>query len=212
MFDKFLKNAGKPEGFLGSLMIKTMNIGHTKMTVWALEKLKIKTDDKVLDVGCGGGKTINFLSQVAPKGKICGIDYSEKSVDISKHENSENIKNCRVEIRKAGVSSIPYPDGSFDCVTSFESFYFWPDPENDLKEILRVLKPGGHLALVLEMYKNEKFDERNKGYVKKLNMNYLSRDEFVKLFESAGYCDIKPFENEEKGWICVIGTKPAVQP
>lgn len=205
--DRLLMNARKPKGFLGSVMIKRMNIGHLKMTVWALEKLNIKNDATVLDVGCGGGKAIHFMSQAAHNGRVFGIDYSEKSVQLAAKENAENINKGKVKISKASVSSLPFPEASFDNVTSFESFYFWPDLKNDMREILRVLKPGGLLMIVAEMYKNEKFDEHNKEYVKKLNMNYMSRDEFIELFESTGYCGVKAYEDEEKGWICITGAK-----
>lgn len=209
--DRLLMNARKPKGFLGSVMIKKMNIGHLKMTLWALEKLKIKNGATILDVGCGGGKAIHLMSQVAHNGRVFGIDYSEKSVQLAARENAENIKHGKVKISKASVSSLPFPDASFDNVTSFESYYFWPDLKNDMREILRVLKPGGLLMIVAEMYKNENFDEHNKYYVKKLNMNYMSKDEFIRLFESAGYVNTGTYEDVEKGWICVIGAKPQAE-
>jgi len=65
------------------------------------------------------------------------------------------IETDRVEIEHAFVSSLPYSDNMFNLVSGFETYYFWPDLINDLKEIYRVLKPGGTLVLINEMYRKE---------------------------------------------------------
>ena len=61
-YHKLVENAVKPQGFWGKMMIKSMNKGHSELTDWALEHLKINRDYTILDVGCGGGKTVSKLS------------------------------------------------------------------------------------------------------------------------------------------------------
>ena len=57
-YRKLVENAGRPEGFWGKLMIRSMNRGHSELTDWALSYMEIKSGFRVLDVGCGGGRTV----------------------------------------------------------------------------------------------------------------------------------------------------------
>ena len=67
-YHKLVENAVKPEGFWGKLMIRSMNKGHSKLTDWALSFLKINRNDNILDVGCGGGKTVAKLCEMVGNG------------------------------------------------------------------------------------------------------------------------------------------------
>jgi SAM-dependent methyltransferase len=69
-------------------------------------------------------------------------------------------------------------DDMFDLVTAIESHYFWPDLVNDMKEVLRVLKPDGMLLMMGGEYKGGKYDKRNLQGVELANMAYHSADEF----------------------------------
>ena len=74
-----------------------MNVGHFELTGWGFEKINIKNNDIILDIGCGGGRTVNKLASLATDGKIFGIDYSLDCVKWSKDYNSEDVKNGRVD-------------------------------------------------------------------------------------------------------------------
>ena len=76
-YHKLTENAVKPEGFWGKLMIRSMNKGHSDMTDWALDYIKFENGFRVLDVGCGGGKTVAKLCGKVGSGKVYGIDYSD---------------------------------------------------------------------------------------------------------------------------------------
>jgi ubiquinone/menaquinone biosynthesis C-methylase UbiE len=69
------------------------------------------------------------------------------------------------------VSSLPFADNMFDFVTAFETYYFWPNLNDDLKEIKRVLKPGGTLLIVNEVYKDNQFEKRNSKWAKPVLLN-----------------------------------------
>ena len=85
---------------------------------------------------------------------MCGIDYAAGSVAASRGRNAASIRAGRVEIVRASVSQIPFPDSTFDLVTAVETQYYWPDVVNDMREIRRVLKPGGTLVIIAETYRN----------------------------------------------------------
>ncbi len=71
-----IAQARKPTGNFGRFFAMSMNRGHWPVTRWGLSHVKIKKSDTILDIGCGGGKTVNHLVVMAPEGKVCGIDYS----------------------------------------------------------------------------------------------------------------------------------------
>jgi SAM-dependent methyltransferase len=95
----------------------------------------------------------------------------------------------------------------FDLVTVFESYYFWPDLINDLKEIKRVLKPGGSLLMVNEVYKDDPFERRNTKWVKLLDMQIHTPDEYKDFLSEAGYRIEKINRLPQKNWITVVAQK-----
>src|ERR1700730_4220237 len=99
----------------------------------------------VLDAGCGPGSiTLGRARRVAP-GVVTGIDFEDsqfaKAREQAKHEG------LNVEFRKASVYQLPFEDESFDAIFSHALFEHLSDPCAALRELRRVLKPGGLIAL-----------------------------------------------------------------
>jgi ubiquinone/menaquinone biosynthesis C-methylase UbiE len=173
-----------------------------------LTQTSLSTHDTILDVGCGGGRTVDKLAARATQGKVHGIDHSGESVAVARRTNKRWIKLGRVAIQSGSVSHLPFSDDMFDLVTAVETHYFWPDLPADMREILRVLKPGGTLIVIAEAYKGGKHDKVVRKLRELANMAILSVDEHRELFSTAGYSDVRIIERFEKGWICGIGRKP----
>ncbi len=131
----------KPSGPLGRRVVRAMNLGHSTMTDWGLQQVTMPRNATILDVGCGGGRTVQKLADFAPEGKIVGLDYSAASVAVSRNTNADTIAAGRVHIEEGSVAALPFPDGTFDVVTAVETHYYWPDLPANVREILRVLKP-----------------------------------------------------------------------
>ncbi len=74
----------RPTGRRGKLVAELMNKGHKSLTLWGLAHVEIKPHYVILDVGCGGGKTVSRQAQKTPLGKVFGIDYSTDMVEYSK--------------------------------------------------------------------------------------------------------------------------------
>lgn len=203
-----LNQVRRPTRWLGRLFLWVMNMSHSRVTDWGLKHVPIEKHFAILDVGCGGGRTIQKLAAVATEGMLCGVDYAKGSIAASRAKNAQLIKDGRVEIQQASVSQLPFPDGKFDLVTAVETQYYWPDLVEDMREILRVLKPGGGLLVIAESYKGGKNDNLLRPVMKLLRSTHLSVAEQQELFSAAGYTDVQLFEERDKGWICGIGRKP----
>jgi ubiquinone/menaquinone biosynthesis C-methylase UbiE len=209
--DKVIGQCRRPSGFFGRFILWDMNRHHSKLTDWGLSHVAINKTDRILDVGCGGGRTINKLAAMASVGKVHGIDYSDESVAAARRTNARRIDIGRVEIEQGSVSQLPFASDSFDLVTAIETHLFWPDLPNDFQEIFRVLKTDGKFLIVAEIYKGGKHLEgvRKAIFDKHLaaNMNLLTPDEHRELFANADFSDIQISEELDKGWICAVGTK-----
>ena len=207
ILNRLLSQCKRPSGSFGRMLARGMNSAHSPLTRWALGHIEVAADSAALDVGCGGGRTVDRLAKMAVDGWVVGLDYSEDSVFVSRRKNANHIRNGRVEICHASVSSIPYPDRTFDLVTAVETFYFWPAPDTDLLEVRRVTKPGGQILVACTMYKGGKYERRNQKFVNEINMTYLSVDEFRDLLEGSGFAEVHVFVEYDKGWICAVARK-----
>ena len=206
-FYKLIENAVRPDGFWGRLMIRSMNKGHSRLTDWALGFVKIENGFRVLDVGCGGGRTVQKLCGMVGSGKVYGVDYSALCVDKTKKLNHKSVLCNKADVRQASVSDLPFEDGSFDLVTAVETYYFWPDKPNDLKEILRTLKSGGRLLLVFEMLQDPNDPEKWKKVEDRLNIKAVSEDEIAETLAEAGYQNIETHTEDGTSWLCAVATK-----
>jgi SAM-dependent methyltransferase len=202
----------RPAGLLGRFVLWNMNSRHSKVTDWGLSHISIDKHSTILDVGCGGGRTVNKLADIATQGKVYGVDFSGESVAFASRINKQWIETGRVEIREASVAQLPFSADAFDVVTAVETHFWWPDLPADMREVLRVLKPGGTLIIIAEIYKgaNTTTAKLAEKYLPLSGMALLSVNEHRELFANAGYSDIQIIDERGKGWICGIGKKPSV--
>ena len=208
MDKKLIVNARKPQGDYGSKMIKRMNESHEEMAKWGVSHINVSEKDIVLDIGCGGGVNLKRFNQMAPQGKVYGLDYSEVSVEESIEYNKDEVNEGKVEVLQGSVSELPFEEEYFDFVTGFETVYFWPDFINDLKEIKRVLKKDGAIFICNEAKGSEKTLENMKEHIDLLNMTIYSEDELADSLIEAGFCDCVTFTKEGTDWVCALGRKP----
>jgi ubiquinone/menaquinone biosynthesis C-methylase UbiE len=209
----------KPRGWLGRLIVWNMNSRHSKLTDWGLSHVSIKQRDTILDVGCGGGKTVGKLAAVAREGKVYGLDYSDVSVAMARKLNARSIREGRVEICEGAVSELPFNADMFDLVTAVETHFWWPDLPLGIREIRRVLKLGGGLVIIAEIYKGAatRTAKLAEHYSSRTGMKLLTLDEHRELLANAGYSDVQIVTESnqtesnqtesKRGWICAIGKK-----
>ena len=200
----------KPSGWLGRLIVWNMNSRHSKLTDWGLSHVNVKAQDTILDVGCGGGRTVNKLAALANKGKVFGIDYSDVSVAFARKLNAPLIQEGRVEVSEGSVSELSLPANTCDLVTAVETHFWWPDIPAGVREISRVLKPGGTLLIIAEIYRGAptRIAKLAEKYPHMSTMKLLSPDEHRGFLVDAGYSGIQINTEPDRGWISAIGKKP----
>lgn len=200
-------NPAKPTGEAGEQMLARMNESHGPLTAWGLSHFNWRGNETVLDIGCGGGANLNRMSRQVTTGHLTGVDYSETSVQTSKQTNAEAIEAGKMDILQGSVEKLPFADDSFDKITTVESFYFWPDPPENLKEVSRVLKKGGTFLLIAEIYERPDLSPATRENIKHYNLYNPTPETFETIFRKAGFTAVTIHIEPKEGWICVEGTK-----
>ena len=200
-------NPRRPEGDAGRAMLARMNESHAKLVEWGLSHIDLSTDDTVLDIGCGGGNTLARMAERVTKGHLVGIDYAEASVEASRAFNAELIEAGRMEILHGSVEHLPFADGHFDAVVTVESFYFWPSPEESLKEVARVIRRGGTFLLLAEIYGRDNLPAGIRTKIADYDLTNPTPEEFRRLFHAAGFRVVALDFKEGEYWIAVRGER-----
>ena len=199
----------KPRWMLGRLMVSTMNRSHSPLTDWGLGHVTIEPHASILDVGCGGGRTIQKLAATATSGRVCGVDYSAASVAAARRLNRDAIATGHVRIVQGSVSHLPFPAETFDLVTAVETHYYWPNLVEDLREIRRTLTPTGQVVLIAEAYRRAgAASTMTGGLMRVLGGAQLSVQQHRDALSAAGFVDVVVEEQRRNGWIAARGRVP----
>ena len=201
----FYQNTRKPVGFGGTIMVRLMNVCHSPIATWGFSKLSIRDNLNILDIGCGGGKNIATWLRKSKNSHVTGLDYSEVSVDESSKKNKWAIKRNRCEILRGNVAEMPFSDNTFDCVSAFETIYFWPGLEECFTEVNRVLKHGGIFMVCNGSDGENESDEKWVNIIE--GMSVYNEDQLHSALEKAGFYKIKCYINTEKHWLCIFAKK-----
>jgi SAM-dependent methyltransferase len=143
-------NCAYPRGAMGRAMLAMMNFGHAPLTNWGLGCIPFQDGWTILDVGCGGGRTLQRLLKRSKGSVVYGVDISDESVAKARKVNA-GLLDARVFVKQGSAAELPYDDRTFDLVTAVETVYFWPTLPQCLLEVKRVLKPGGLFAILIEV-------------------------------------------------------------
>ena len=185
--NKFWNTNARPDGRLGRLALRMMNVTHSPMAMWNLSLIDFQPRWTILDVGCGGGKNIARMLRRSQGSTVYGIDYSEESVAMSTKVNRKHI-GTRCFITQGNVMQLPYEEEKFDLVTAYETVYFWPDLEKAFSEVYRVLKPGGVFSF---SYGDERNSTMRYWATEIEAMRILPLDEIKQLLANAGFSNLK---------------------
>lgn len=195
----------KPSGPIGRRIARGMNLSHAAMTDWGLKQIPIAANATILDIGCGGGRTVQRLAAMAPAGTVHGIDYATASVAASRETNAREIEAGRVQIHLGSVASLPFADATFDLITAVETHYYWPHLPANMREVLRVLKPGGTFVLIAETHRDGLLGTLYILPMALLRAAHLSDAETRDLLTRTGFTEVATHHVPGKNWICAVG-------
>jgi ubiquinone/menaquinone biosynthesis C-methylase UbiE len=182
LFAKHLKN---PEGEVGKAVGIVMNKTNEYMNRYTYKNMNVSLDDELLEIGFGNGKFIPELFENDRKFKYTGIEISKVMLEEAQKNIPANIKD-NVNLLKASIDNIEFEDSSFDKICAINAMYFWNKPIDYLKEIKRVLKPGGELFICIRSKEVMERQEFAKYYFR-----LYSYGEINKMLVDLGFSNIK---------------------
>lgn len=194
----------KPHGEEGIETIARMNENHRDISDFAFKCITIEKNDKIIDLGCGGGVNIEKFLELT-NCNVDGLDYSEVSVAESMKRNRTSVDSGRCEVIRADVSDMPIEDESYDLASAFETIYFWPDIESTFKEISRILKPSGRFMIAQGTDGNHPDDEKWLSTVE--GMSVYTAPQLERYLLNAGFESVESFKKENDYIMVVIAQK-----
>jgi len=191
------KQFSKPEGPLGWLVGHAMAMKNRERSEFVFSVLELRPQDRVLEIGFGPGTDLVRASQTASY--VAGIDHSDVMVKQALQRNARAVREGRVEIQLGSANKLPFTDAEFDKVFAINSAQFWKDSVETLKEIGRVLKPGGSITLAIQ--------PRQKGATE--DHAYQAGRGLADAMKKAGFSDIhsEARQMQPVSTVCVLARK-----
>jgi SAM-dependent methyltransferase len=173
----------RPRGFGGWLAGWEMALRPSNRTrnAWAVRLLEVGPTDRVLEIGFGPGIAIRELSRLATRGYVCGIDHSAEMVRQARRRNARAVSAGLVDLRLGSAEELHQFDEPFDKVLAVNTLGMWRDPDARLRELCRLLAPGGRIAIVSQ--------PRCPGATPEIS--WLAGRELVDRLERAGFTGIR---------------------
>ncbi|WP_259781674.1 class I SAM-dependent methyltransferase [Aestuariispira ectoiniformans] len=118
----------------------------------AVDFAELTGPETVLDIGCDSGSALRHACRFLSSGQAIGIDPSPEMVQVAAKQSQNHRQHHDIRFETAGAEAIPLPDDSVDVALAINSLHHWQDRTGALAEVRRVLKPGGRMILVEEIF------------------------------------------------------------
>lgn len=134
----------------------------------------------LLDIGCGTGRLLRRAAAVFPEARLTGVDPAEEMVEAAR---AAAPKGSKISVVPGFAEELPFPAGSFDIATTTMSFHHWEDQPRAIREVRRVLSPGG-LFFLTDIFPRRflhwLFARSNHGH-------FIGPERLARLLEAAGF-------------------------
>jgi ubiquinone/menaquinone biosynthesis C-methylase UbiE len=175
-----------PRGLAGRITVMVMNLGHKSIYKNAADVLQLQPDDDLLEVACGNGYFIKkYASHVH---SVAGLDLSELVVKMAKKKHRGRIKAGTADFIHGDASQLPWEDNRFSVAVTMGSFTSFPKPLESLKELYRVLRPGGRVIVSIEWNAEDGLDHTKE--VRDYGMRMWTEDDIRATLKEAGFPEI----------------------
>jgi ubiquinone/menaquinone biosynthesis C-methylase UbiE len=182
--DIMMRTFGRPSGVLGRLGGMILARTNRRYAAWVVDLLDVRQPDRVLEIGFGPGVAIQMLA--ARAAYVAGVDPSAEMLRQATRRNAAAISDGRVELRRCSADDMPFVDGNFDKALAINSMQLWPDKLAGLREVSRVLRQGGQIAMAFTAYSGQQ------------------REGVAELIAEAGFGDCRVVETEQA--FCVLAS------
>lgn len=200
LLKSFFTNCAHPKGRMGRVILRFMNFGHAPLTNWGLSLVDIHDGWTMLDIGCGGGATLQRLLRRSQNANVYGIDISEESVAKARKVNADKLDK-QVFICQGSAEKLPYENDMFDMVTAIETVFFWPNLPDCLQEVRRVLKQGGRFVIMIEVVDADSIWTNVVD-----GMTAYSPEELKKMLDDAGFVRTA-VHRKKPSYAAIVGEK-----
>ena len=178
----FSRQARKPSGWFGKwIMSPLFDRGNAFLNNFMIDILDVQKNDHILEIGFGTGKVLYELAKNINNGIFEGIDFSPPMIEVAERKNKKFIEQGRIILHQGDFMDYSFAKNNFDKILSCNTVYFWAEPEDYLKKIRRILKPGGKAVIAFE----------DKGHLTNRSLDadtfrLYGKDEILSLFKVDG--------------------------
>lgn len=176
----------KPEGKAGKKVGEQMNKGNKHICLNSYKTLLPQSNSLIVEIGMGNGLFIKDLLSLADNLQYIGLDFSQTMIDEAIIVNGELIDEKKVSFINGSIENLPFDDDSIDYITTTNTVYFWPNLQENAKEIYRVLKPNGK---VLIGYRSKELMDKIE--LTKYGFNKYTKTEIEDLLKDTGFKEIR---------------------
>jgi arsenite methyltransferase len=180
------KQISNPSGRFAPLVARLLNSGNRALNLEAIADLDLRPGMRVLDIGFGGGVSLPELAaRVGDHSMVAGIDLSAAMVGRARGRFRQQLRAGRLELEQGSIESMPWPDAAFDRALSVNTIFYWPDTGAGLREVWRVLRPDGVLALAMRSQRTVA-----PAHLERFGFKNVSAPDLERLLAAAGFSGI----------------------
>ena len=205
-FQQYLAHQlGNPTGIIGKFLLGPLwNRRNTKLNEFTLAQLDLQEDDRVLDIGFGGGYLLERIIPIVKRGLAAGMDVSAVMVENGQARWREAIQAGRVNIQCGRAEAPPFPDGHYTKICSVNAIFYWIDAQRGVAEMYRILRDGGKVVLTYTCKR-----DLEKKWFTPYGVNPYEDDGVQQMLVKAGFRDIKAMQSSDRyrRFICLTGYK-----
>lgn len=194
-----------PTGIIGKYILGPLwNRRNSALNDVTLAHLDLQADDRVLDIGFGGGYLIEQIISRVKSGLVAGVDVSAAMVENAQARWNEAIRAGRMDIQCASAEALPFPDHAFTKVCSVNSIFYWDHPQQGIAEIYRTLRENGQVVLTFTCQRS-----LEKKWFAPYSVRPYQDEDIPAMLVAAGFQRVKaePYRDQHREFICVIGYK-----
>jgi len=180
---------GVPHGLLGRIGVRMMAATKGSFYRAMAAELDLRPDDVLLDVGCGAAGLL--VEQASNVSFVAGLDASEMQIGMARRRLTDRLAAGTAELVQGDAAVLPWEDDRFSVVTSLDALKFVPDPQAALREMVRVLRPGGRAVITVSDATTTPIGSAARsGTLDAWGMWYWSEADARRMAEEAGLVDV----------------------